>query len=110
MADKRVPMGEIAGRMADVAIVTNDNPRGEPPEAIAATVASGCARGTARTDIILDRGDAIARALDQARAGDVVVIAGKGHESIQDVGGRKLAFGDADHVRRLLHGRGPSEP
>jgi UDP-N-acetylmuramoyl-L-alanyl-D-glutamate--2,6-diaminopimelate ligase len=94
-AGKRTEMGEIAARLADRVIVTTDNPRGEDPLAIALTVANGYER----TQIELDRRSAIRRAIDEAQAGDTVVVAGKGHEAYQIVGDETRAFDDRDEVR-----------
>ncbi|HYW54850.1 MAG TPA: UDP-N-acetylmuramoyl-L-alanyl-D-glutamate--2,6-diaminopimelate ligase [Dongiaceae bacterium] len=92
---KRAQMGEIAARMADRVIVTSDNPRSEDPLAIARDVANGYDR----TDIELDRRRAIRRAIDEARPGDTIVVAGKGHETYQIVGDQTRPFDDRDEVR-----------
>ncbi len=91
---KRVEMGRVAAAGADAVIVTSDNPRGEDPAAIAAAVADGII-----AEVILDRRVAIRRAIDDARAGDTVVVAGKGHETYQIVGAERLPFDDRDEVR-----------
>lgn len=96
---KRPLMGEIATRLADVAIVTSDNPRSEDPAAIAAAIVAGAG---ANHEVELDRAAAIARALRLAGAGDVVLIAGKGHETTQEIAGRKLPFNDLEIARSLL--------
>jgi UDP-N-acetylmuramoyl-L-alanyl-D-glutamate--2,6-diaminopimelate ligase len=100
--EKRVPMGEAVGRAADLAIVTNDNPRNEDPQAIANAVARGVRAGPAELRIELDRARAIELALHEAASGDVVVIAGKGHELGQAQGGVVVPFSDVDEVRRIL--------
>ncbi len=93
---KRPLMGAIAARLADLAIVTSDNPRSEDPAAILDEVLAGMADATG-TEAILDRRQAIARALGSALAGDTVVIAGKGHEQGQEFeDGRKLPFDDRE--------------
>jgi UDP-N-acetylmuramoyl-L-alanyl-D-glutamate--2,6-diaminopimelate ligase len=103
--EKRRPMGVEVGARADLAIVTNDNPRREDPDAIAAAVADGVREGgRAELRTVLDRATAIHLALAEANAGDVVVIAGKGHEEGQVIGGETLPFSDADVVRRALGG------
>ena len=95
---KRAIMGEIAARHADVVIVTDDNPRSENPAAIRAAI-----RATAPGAIeIADRGAAIAAAVQMARAGDVLVVAGKGHETGQIVGDQVLPFSDHQAVRAAL--------
>jgi UDP-N-acetylmuramoyl-L-alanyl-D-glutamate--2,6-diaminopimelate ligase len=91
---KRVEMGQIAAAAADAVIVTSDNPRGENPAAIAAAVAEGIV-----AEVILDRRTAIRRAINDARAGDTVVVAGKGHETYQIIGEERLPFDDRDEVR-----------
>lgn len=97
---KRAPMGGIAESHADRIIITNDNPRSEAPEGIATDILKGCQRPQAIT-VILDRAAAIAEALSQAVPGDVVLIAGKGHENYQLLGDRRTVFSDRDTVRRL---------
>jgi UDP-N-acetylmuramoyl-L-alanyl-D-glutamate--2,6-diaminopimelate ligase len=94
---KRPLMGQLVHELADVALVTSDNPRSEDPAEIAAEVA-----GSLPLDVELDRRRAIERALETAREGDVVVIAGKGHEQGQEVGGRKLPFDDREVARETL--------
>ena len=95
--DKRPLMGKVVAKLADVALVTSDNPRSEDPAAIATAVA-----GDLDLEIELDRRTAIERALEQAQPGDVVVIAGKGHEQGQEIAGRKLPFDDREVVRNAL--------
>ncbi len=96
---KRAPMGEIAVRLADVAIATSDNPRTEDPERILDDVEAGMeARAHYR---ITDRKAAIAQALELARAGDTILLAGKGHETYQVVGTTKHPFDEREVVRSL---------
>jgi UDP-N-acetylmuramoyl-L-alanyl-D-glutamate--2,6-diaminopimelate ligase len=97
---KRPMMGEIAKRLADCVIVTSDNPRSEDPEAIIDEILGGSGRDVVHD---ADRHAAIARALAGAAPGDVVVIAGKGHEQGQEfAGGRKIPFDDVTVARELL--------
>jgi UDP-N-acetylmuramoyl-L-alanyl-D-glutamate--2,6-diaminopimelate ligase len=110
---KRPLMGEIAGRLADLAIVTSDNPRSEPPEAIVAQVAEGAARsaGPGGFRVEVDRRAAIRAALALAAPGDAVLVAGKGHEQGQELaGGVKIPFDDrlvaAEELRELLGAAG----
>jgi UDP-N-acetylmuramoyl-L-alanyl-D-glutamate--2,6-diaminopimelate ligase len=107
---KRPQMGKIAARLADIVLVTSDNPRSEDPEAIVADVLSG-AVGTAEVEALVDRREAVGRAIELAGEGDVVVIAGKGHEQGQEFAdGAKLPFDDvrvaqeALRARRAVHG------
>ena len=105
---KRPQMGEVARRLADRVVVTSDNPRGEAPEAIIAGIVSGMDRPPELVEI--DRRTAIRHALAGARKGDVVLIAGKGHESTQTVGDEITEFDDRDVARdelRRLGGRRP---
>ena len=102
---KRPLMGEAVARGADRAIVTNDNPRSEDPSAIAAAILpglAGVAGKSARYEVELDRRRAIERAVLEAAAGDVVLIAGKGHEPYQIIGATTHAFDDRDEARRAL--------
>jgi UDP-N-acetylmuramoyl-L-alanyl-D-glutamate--2,6-diaminopimelate ligase len=99
---KRAAMGEAAGRLADEVIVTSDNPRSEEPGAIAAAVAAGVRAVGATPAIELDRRRAIERAVSAAVDGDVVLIAGKGHEAYQIVGPIKHPFDDRVVAREAL--------
>ncbi len=100
---KRPAMGEVAARLADVAVVTSDNPRSEDPAAIISEVISGIpAARSARTRTEPDRRAAIGLALSEAAPGDVVVIAGKGHETTQTIGDRVETFDDRVVARELL--------
>jgi UDP-N-acetylmuramoyl-L-alanyl-D-glutamate--2,6-diaminopimelate ligase len=92
-AGKRPLMGAIAARLADVAIVTDDNPRGEDGDAIVAQIVAGMASARAMT-VERDRASAIGQALQLAQSGDVVLIAGKGHETYQDGAAGKRPFDD----------------
>jgi UDP-N-acetylmuramoyl-L-alanyl-D-glutamate--2,6-diaminopimelate ligase len=92
-AGKRPLMGAIAARLADVAIVTDDNPRGEDGDAIVAQIVAGMVSARAMT-IERDRALAIGEALQLAQSGDVVLIAGKGHETYQDGATGKRPFDD----------------
>jgi UDP-N-acetylmuramoyl-L-alanyl-D-glutamate--2,6-diaminopimelate ligase len=103
-AAKRPVMGAVAGRLADLAILTADNSRSEDPGAIADAVLEGLRDGPARHAVELDRRAAIALAIESAQPGDVVVIAGKGHESGQTVDGVTTPFDDRIVARELLEG------
>jgi UDP-N-acetylmuramoyl-L-alanyl-D-glutamate--2,6-diaminopimelate ligase len=100
--DKRPLMGEAAVRLADVVIVTSDNPRSEDPAEIARAVVAGTVEGSGEVRVELDRRAAIAAGLAEARPADVVVIAGKGHETTQTIGDRVIPFDDREVVRDLL--------
>jgi UDP-N-acetylmuramoyl-L-alanyl-D-glutamate--2,6-diaminopimelate ligase len=94
-------MGAAVARLADIALLTSDNPRSEDPAAIAAEVLVGLRGGRAEVQVELDRRAAIAAALARARKRDVVLVAGKGHERVQVVAGRELEFDDREVVREL---------
>jgi UDP-N-acetylmuramoyl-L-alanyl-D-glutamate--2,6-diaminopimelate ligase len=95
--EKRPLMGQVVSDLADEALVTSDNPRSEEPAAIAAEVVDGL-----DLEVELDRRQAIARAVESATEGDVVVIAGKGHEQGQEIGGQRIPFDDREVVRDAL--------
>jgi len=99
---KRPMMGEVASRMADLVVLTSDNPRSEDPEAIVAAVEKGV--DPAKAEIIreVDRARAIKLAIRQAGPSDVVLIAGKGHEDYQEIGGQRRSFDDALVAREYL--------
>jgi UDP-N-acetylmuramoyl-L-alanyl-D-glutamate--2,6-diaminopimelate ligase len=113
---KRPLMGAVGGRLSDVLIVTSDNPRTEDPAAIIDDVLRGVPGGVDRTSArpsrngartpevlaIVDRRDAVTRAVDVARAGDLVIVAGKGHEKTQVIGDRELPFDDVAVSRGAL--------
>jgi len=96
---KRPLMGAIAERLADIVILTNDNPRHESPQAILDEIVSGM-RTT--PTIVPDRTQAIRVALQESRRGDIVLVAGKGHEDYQQVGDQRLPYSDRETVRALL--------
>jgi UDP-N-acetylmuramoyl-L-alanyl-D-glutamate--2,6-diaminopimelate ligase len=99
---KRPVMGEVAARMADRVVLTSDNPRSEDPAAIIAAIAAGAARACT---IDIDRGRAIDAAIAAAAAQDVVLLAGKGHESYQEIGGTRLPFSDEAVARSAVAAR-----
>ncbi len=102
---KRAPMGEAAGRLSDVVILTSDNPRTEDPLQIIADAEAGLLLTSKPYRKIPDRREAIHRAIAEARAGDVVVIAGKGHEDYQIIGHDVLHFDDKEVARQALASR-----
>jgi UDP-N-acetylmuramoyl-L-alanyl-D-glutamate--2,6-diaminopimelate ligase len=98
---KRAPMGRVVEELADVVVVTSDNPRSEDPEAIIAEVLGGLARPDAAI-VRADRREAIEAAISLARPGDTVVLAGKGHETEQIVGSDRMPFDDREVAREVL--------
>jgi UDP-N-acetylmuramoyl-L-alanyl-D-glutamate--2,6-diaminopimelate ligase len=120
---KRAPMGAAAARGADALIVTNDNPRTEDPSAIAEAIVRGVraagasavdvgalARGERGYIVELDRAHAIALAVSAAARGDVVLVAGKGHEDYQIIGTEKRHLDDREEARRALGARRAERP
>ncbi len=96
---KRPEMARVASGGADRVIVTSDNPRTESPEAILNDIRPGLSSGATE---IIDRAEAIAHAAQEAKAGDVIVVAGKGHEDYQIIGAEKRDFDDRVHLRAAL--------
>jgi len=99
---KRPIMGEIAGKLSDICIITSDNPRTEDPEQILKDVEEGTKRTDCPYECICDRKDAIFRAVDIAKEGDLVVVAGKGHEDYQIFKDRTIHFDDAEVIREAF--------
>jgi UDP-N-acetylmuramoyl-L-alanyl-D-glutamate--2,6-diaminopimelate ligase len=103
---KRTEMGAVAARLADRVVVTNDNPRGEDPQAIANAIARGVLEaGSRRYAIELDRAKAIRAAIAAADVGDVVLVAGKGHEAYQEANGVRSPFDDVEIASGALANR-----
>ncbi len=100
-ASKRPLMGAIAARDADHVVLTSDNPRDEAPAMILAQILAGLT-GHDEVDVIEDRREAIRSAVQAARAGDVVLLAGKGHEDYQEIGGTRRPFSDVDEATAAL--------
>lgn len=101
---KRPLMGTTATELSDVTVITSDNPRDEKPEDIISEITEGVVRGTTvHTEV--DRRKAIVLALDMARSGDVVLVAGKGHEDYQIIGGVKHHFDDREEIERYITAR-----
>lgn len=107
---KRAQMGQVVSRMADYAVITSDNPHGEPPERILSDVAAGWEPDGCPFDIVVDRGLAIALALDAARPGDLVIIAGKGHERAIVYDSHSVPFSDVAVAERHLMARLAGDP
>jgi UDP-N-acetylmuramoyl-L-alanyl-D-glutamate--2,6-diaminopimelate ligase len=105
-AGKRPIMGKVAGELADLVIATSDNPRSEDPEAILAAIEEGLkASGNRGYRLVPDRREAIRLAVDTAGPGWAVLVAGKGHESEQIIGDRKLPFSDIEEIGAALEER-----
>ena len=103
---KRPVMGEVSGRLSDLTILSSDNPRSEDPLKIISDIVVGVQKTNGKYLIEPDREKAIGLAFDQARAGDIVLLAGKGHENYQILGDRTLDFDDRETAREALRRRG----
>ena len=107
---KRPVMGEAAGRLSDLTILSNDNPKTEDPLKIISDIVVGLQKTNGKYMIEPDRERAIALAMDQALPGDIVLLAGKGHENYQILADRTLEFDDREQARRALSERGYDQP
>jgi UDP-N-acetylmuramoyl-L-alanyl-D-glutamate--2,6-diaminopimelate ligase len=107
---KRPVMGEVSGRLSDLTILSNDNPKTEDPLKIINDIVVGLQKTSGKYTIEPDREKAIGLALDEARAGDIVLLAGKGHENYQILADRTLEFDDREVARRALQERGYDRP
>jgi UDP-N-acetylmuramoyl-L-alanyl-D-glutamate--2,6-diaminopimelate ligase len=103
--ERRFRMGETSGRLADFSIVTSDNPRYEEPQAIIEDIKTGIARTAGEYVEIPDRRQAIAYAIEQGRPGDIIVLAGKGHEDYQEIKGVKYAMDEREIINDILKNR-----
>ena len=95
-------MGEVSGRMADFTIITSDNPRFEEPEAIIEDIVTGMKKTKGEYVSICDRKEAIRYAIEHGRPGDVIVLAGKGHETYQEIKGVKYDMDDRNLIREVM--------
>lgn len=100
--EKRPRMGEVAGRVADYTIVTTDNPRTEKPEDIIAEIEAGISKTKGKYEIVVDRKEAIQKALKMMNKRDLVILAGKGHETTQEINGVKNHFDEREIVKEIL--------
>lgn len=102
---RRYEMGEVSGRLADLTIVTSDNPRYEEPQAIIDDIKQGIAKTDGQYVEIADRKEAIRYAIQNGRAGDVIVLAGKGHEDYQEICGKKYPMDEREIIADILADR-----
>ncbi|HBM74362.1 MAG TPA: UDP-N-acetylmuramoyl-L-alanyl-D-glutamate--2,6-diaminopimelate ligase [Clostridiaceae bacterium] len=100
---KRPEMGEIAGKLSDFCFVTSDNPRTEDPEAIINDILPGIKKTSAPYEVVTDRKEAIKRSINKAERGDVVLIAGKGHETYQVLNNRTIHFDEREIINEILN-------
>lgn len=102
---RRYEMGEVSGRLADLTIITSDNPRFEKPEDIIADIRIGIEKTEGSYVEIVNRKDAIAYAIQNGKPGDIIVLAGKGHEDYQEIEGKKYPMDERILIREVLEGR-----
>ena len=100
--DRRFEMGEVSGRLADLTIITSDNPRDEEPEAIIADIQTGINRTEGQYITIIDRKEAIAWAIHHGEPGDIIILAGKGHEDYQIIKGKKYPMDERVLIQEIL--------
>ena len=99
---KRPVMGEISGKIADYTIITSDNPRTEEPKAIVDQIEEGIKKTKGKYEVILDRKEAIKKAIKMASKADIIVLAGKGHEPYQEINGVKYDFDERIIVKEII--------
>ena len=99
---KRPVMGEISGKIADYTIITSDNPRTENPEAIVSEIEEGIKKTKGKYEVIVDRVEAITKAIQMANKTDIIVLAGKGHEPYQEINGVKHTFDERIIVNEII--------
>lgn len=99
---KRPAMGEVAGRLADFSIITTDNPRTEEPEAIIHEIEEGIVKTKGNYKVVVDRKEAIREAIEMANRRDIIILAGKGHETYQEINGVKNEFDERKIVKEIL--------
>ncbi len=95
-------MGEVSGRLSDLSIITSDNPRKEEPQAIIDDIKTGIEKTDGEYVDIIDRKEAIRYAIMNAREGDVIILAGKGHEDYQEINGVKYHMDERDLIKEIL--------
>ena len=100
--NRRFEMGEVSGNIADLTIITSDNPRFEEPQAIIDDIKTGINKTSGKYVEIIDRKEAIAYAIANAKKGDVIVLAGKGHEDYQEIKGVKYPMDERDLIKEVL--------
>lgn len=99
---RRYEMGEVSGRMSDLTIITSDNPRFEEPQVIIDDIITGMKKTDGEYISICDRKEAIRYAIEHGRAGDVIILAGKGHETYQEIKGVKYDMDDRNLIKEVL--------
>ena len=97
---RRFEMGEISGKMSDFTVITSDNPRNEEPELIMNDIETGIRKTSGKYIKIADRGEAVKYAIENGKPGDIIVIAGKGHEDYQEIKGVKHHMSDRELIEK----------
>ena len=100
--DRRFEMGEVSSKLADLTIVTSDNPRNEEPQAILDDIVTGVKKADGEYVTIIDRREAIRYAIEHAQEGDVIVLAGKGHDDYQEIQGQKYPMDERVLIQEVL--------
>lgn len=95
-------MGEISGNIADFTVITSDNPRTEEPSEIVKEIEDGMKKTKGKYITIVDRIEAIKYAIDMANKNDIIVLAGKGHETYQEINGKKYPFDEREIIKKLM--------
>ena len=106
---KRPLMGEISGKIADFTFITTDNPRTEEPEEIVKEIEEGMKKTNGKYKVVVDRKEAIRYAIEHGQPGDIIICAGKGHETYQDIGGEKHDMDERVLIREILEEKGNLE-
>lgn len=101
-SSKRPAMGEVSGRAADYSIITTDNSRSEKPENIIGDIEKGIKKTKGKYEIVLDRKEAIKKAINMMNKNDIVILAGKGHETYQEINGKRNPFDEREIVKEIL--------
>ena len=101
---KRPAMGEISGRIADFTIITSDNPRTEKTEEIVSQIEKGIKKTKGNYKVIVDRTEAIKEAIKTAKKNDIIILAGKGHETYQEINGEKFPFDERIIIKKIIEG------
>jgi len=101
-SSKRPIMGEISGKVADYTIITSDNPRTEKPEDIIKAIEEGISKTKGKYEVVVDRTEAIEKAIKMANKRDIIILAGKGHETYQEINNEKNHFGEREIVKEII--------
>ena len=101
-SSKRPIMGEISGKVADYTIITSDNPRTEKPEDIIKAIEEGISKTKGKYEVVVDRTEAIEKAIKMANKRDIIILAGKGHETYQEINNEKNHFDEREIIKEII--------